>query len=148
MASSSSSIHSRRRRDPPPTLCECEEPVIQQTAKTIDFPLRRFFGCVNYYKGSKCRTFYWIDDELPSEYYKKEVFKLIQKDKHQENRMKGVNGRIRDIERDFDLQKSTMEKHVLELQKELKETKASLMFYRKIVGFMFIILCLRCLGVV
>ncbi|PWA86084.1 wall-associated receptor kinase [Artemisia annua] len=59
-------------------------------------------------------TFYWIDDDLPSEYFKKEVFK----DKHQENRMKGVYGRIRDTERDFDLRKSTMEKHVLELQKE------------------------------
>lgn len=85
---------------------------------------------------------------MPNEHYKKEVFKLIQKDKHQENRMKGVYGRIRDIERDFDLQKSNMEKHVMELQKELKETKASLMCYKKIVGLLFIIVCLRCLGVV
>lgn len=123
MASSSYSIH---KRPPPPMFCECDEPVIQQTSRTIDYPLKRFLGCVNYYKGAKCKTFYWIDEDLPSEYYKKEVFKLIQKDKQQDKRVNGLYERIRDMEREFDLQKSTMEQHLLEMQKELKEAKSRL----------------------
>lgn len=38
-----------------------------------------------------------------------------------------LNGQIRELEREFDLQKSKMEKQVLMLQTELKETKSSLL---------------------
>ncbi|PWA57892.1 hypothetical protein CTI12_AA404830 [Artemisia annua] len=68
-----SSSSNRSYRPPPPTHCEHEQPVIRQTSRTIDFPLRRFLGCVEYYNGSKCRTFYWLDPELPNDYYKHEV---------------------------------------------------------------------------
>ncbi|PWA46121.1 hypothetical protein CTI12_AA510660 [Artemisia annua] len=126
----SSSSSNRFRRDPPPTHCECEEPVILQTSKTINFPLRRFLGCVNYYHGSACETFYWVDPDLPNEYYKKEVFKLMKKVKLNENKID------EELKRSFDFERSTMHKQAVVLQMELKEMKASIGFYRKLVVFL------------
>ncbi|GJT59665.1 reverse transcriptase domain-containing protein [Tanacetum coccineum] len=47
---SSASSNQSRRRVSPPTICECEEPIILQTAKTIHHPMRHFLGCINYYR--------------------------------------------------------------------------------------------------
>ncbi|GKB21390.1 hypothetical protein Tco_0855313 [Tanacetum coccineum] len=128
--SSSSSIRSHHRGTPP-THFVCEEPVILQTLKTIDHPMRRFLRCINYYRGSKCKTFYWVDHELPSVYYKQEVFKLLQKVNLHQTKMNADKCRMREMEREFDFQKSTLEKQVLALQMELKESKTNVGFYRK-----------------
>ncbi|PWA89039.1 hypothetical protein CTI12_AA115030 [Artemisia annua] len=128
-----SSSSNRSYRPPPPTHCEHEQPVIRQTSRTIDFPLRRFLGCVEYYNGSKCRTFYWLDPELPNDYYKHEVFKLIQKEKRLKEDKSSLNGKIKDLEREIDFQKATMEKEMFLLQLELKESKSSVVFFKKIV---------------
>ncbi|PWA40195.1 hypothetical protein CTI12_AA565110 [Artemisia annua] len=126
-----SSSSNRSNRPSPPTHCEHDQPVIRQTSWTIDFPLRSFLGCVEYYNGSKCKTFYWLDPELPNDYYKQEVFNLIQKEK----RMKEDKyGKIRDLEREIEFQKSTMEKEMFLLQLELKESKSSvLLMFAEIV---------------
>ncbi|GKA52060.1 hypothetical protein Tco_0745256 [Tanacetum coccineum] len=90
----------------------------------------------NVTKGSKCRTFYWVDPELPSDYYKQEVYKLIQKDKQLKEENYILNGKIRELQKEFDFEKSTLEKQVLMLQMELKESKSCLVFYRKVVVVM------------
>ncbi|PWA80505.1 hypothetical protein CTI12_AA195600 [Artemisia annua] len=126
-----SSSSNRSNRPPPPTHCEHDQPVIRQTLRTIDFPLRRFLGCVEYYNGSKCKTFYWLDPELPNDYYKQEVFNLIQKEKRMKEDM---YGKIRYLEREIEFQKSTMEKEMFLLQLELKERKSSvLLMFAEIV---------------
>ncbi|GKB97773.1 hypothetical protein Tco_0983910, partial [Tanacetum coccineum] len=122
---SSSSSNRTHRRGSPPTNYECEEPIILQTANTITHPMRCFLGCINYYRGSKCKTFYWVDHVLPSEYYKQEVFKLIQKVNLHQTKITADKYRIREMERGFDFQNLTLEKQVLALQIELKEGKAS-----------------------
>ncbi|GJW07317.1 hypothetical protein Tco_1569740 [Tanacetum coccineum] len=136
---SSSSSNRSHHRGTPPTHCVCEEPVILQTSKTIDHPMRRFLGCINYYRGSKCKTFYWVDPELPSVYYKQEVFKLLQKVNLHQTKMNADKCRMTEMEREFDFQKSTLEKQVLALQMELKESKANVGFYRKLVVIMCVI---------
>lgn len=86
-------------------------------------------------QGSKCKTFYWLDPELPNDYYKQEVFNLIQKEK----RMKEDQyGKIRDLDREIEFFKSIMEKEMFLLQLELKESKSSVVFFKKIV----VVLCL------
>ena len=59
---------------------------------------------------------------------------MIQK----ENRLKEdkytLNGKIRDLEREIDFQRSTMEKELLLLQLELKESKSNVAFFRQIVA--------------
>ena len=47
-------------------------------------------------------------------------------------------GKIRDLEREIEFQKSTMEKEMFLLQLELKESKSSVVFFKKIV----VVLCL------
>ncbi|GJR84322.1 hypothetical protein Tco_0155107 [Tanacetum coccineum] len=90
-------------------------------------------------KGSKCKTFYWVDLELSSEYYKQEVFKLLQKVNLHQTKINADKCRIREMERGFDFQMSTLEKQVLALQMELKEIKASAGFDRKLVVIMCVI---------
>ncbi|GKD55618.1 hypothetical protein Tco_1289005 [Tanacetum coccineum] len=87
--------------------------------------MRRFLGCINYYRGSKCKTFYWVDPELPSEYYKEEVFKLLQKVNFLQTKINADQHKIREMERAFDFEKSTLEKQVLGLKMQLKESKES-----------------------
>jgi hypothetical protein len=63
---------------------------------------------------------------LPNDYYKQEVFNLIQKEK----RLKEDKYvKIRDLEREIEFQKSTMEKEMFLLQLELKESKSSVVFF-------------------
>ncbi|PWA59345.1 Thioredoxin [Artemisia annua] len=75
--------------------------------------------------GSECKTFSWVDPELPNEYYNQEVFKLLKKVNLNQNKIDAENCTIREMERSFDFQKLTMEKEVLCLQMELKEMKSS-----------------------
>ncbi|GJX46319.1 hypothetical protein Tco_0271509 [Tanacetum coccineum] len=90
------------------------------------------------------RTFYWVDPELPSDYYKQEVYKLIQKDKQLKEENYILNGKIRELQKEFDFEKSTLEKQVLMLQMELKESKSCLVFYRKVVVVMTLIMLVWC----
>ena len=65
---------------------------------------------------------------MPNDYYKQEVFNLIQKEK----RMKEDNyGKIRYLESEIEFQKSTMEKEMFLLQLELKESKSSVVFFEE-----------------
>lgn len=81
-----------------------------------------------------------MDPDLPNDYYKQEVFKLLKKVKVNENKMDEVKCRIREIQMSFDFERSTMQKQVLGLQMELKEMKSSVGFYRKLVVTMCMII--------
>lgn len=81
---------------------------------------------------------------MPNDYYKQEVFKLIQKEKRLKEDKYSFNGKIRDLEREIDFQKSTMEKEMFLLQLELKESKSSVVFLRKLLLFCVWLLLLCC----
>nr|GFB71275.1 hypothetical protein [Tanacetum cinerariifolium] len=80
---STSSINSRRR---PPTHCQCGKPLAHQVAWTNINPCRRFLNCrnsttklliVKILTGMPhCNSFYWIDPELPNEWYKSQLLEL------------------------------------------------------------------------
>ncbi|GJW82748.1 retrovirus-related pol polyprotein from transposon TNT 1-94 [Tanacetum coccineum] len=97
------------------------------------------FNYPNTPPGSKCKTFYWVDHELLSEYYKEEVFKLLQKVNFLQTKINADQHKIREMERAFDFEKSTLEKQVLGLKMQLKESKESVGFYRKVVVIMCMI---------
>lgn len=63
---------------------------------------------------------------------------MIQKEKRLKEDKYSFNGKIRDLKREIDFQKSTMEKEMFLLQLELKESKSSVVFFNKIV----VVLCL------
>ena len=63
---------------------------------------------------------------------------MIQKEKRLKEDKYSFNGKIRDLEREIDFQKSTIEKEMFLLQLELKESKSSVVFFKKIV----VVLCL------
>nr|GEV81630.1 hypothetical protein [Tanacetum cinerariifolium] len=72
---STSSINSRRR---PPTHCQCGKPLARRVAWTNINPCRRF---LNYRNSTNrgmphCNSFYWIDPELPNEWYKSQLPQL------------------------------------------------------------------------
>ncbi|KAJ9542236.1 hypothetical protein OSB04_028742, partial [Centaurea solstitialis] len=51
-------------------LCYCGDKMKLRTSWTSTNPGRRFLGCPNFECGKKCNMFYWVDDELPNDYYK------------------------------------------------------------------------------
>lgn len=77
-----------------------------------------------------------MDPDLPNEYYKKEVFKLMKKVKLHEHNIDADMCRISEMQKSFDFERSTMQKQVVVLQMEVKEMKASVGFYRKLVVFL------------
>ena len=73
---------------------------------------------------------------MPNEYYKKEVFKLMKKVKVTENKIDADMCIISEMQKSFDFERSTMQKQTMVLQMELKEMKASVGFYKKLVVFL------------
>ncbi|GJV78317.1 hypothetical protein Tco_1509901 [Tanacetum coccineum] len=63
------------------THCKCEIPIYQQVAWTPTNQGRRFKGFPTYDADKKCGVYDFIDDELPSKYYKELFYKL-----HMENK--------------------------------------------------------------
>ncbi|GJX45127.1 reverse transcriptase domain-containing protein [Tanacetum coccineum] len=86
MSSSSSTSYRRYNRNQDvthKTHCDCDppHPIPIQTAWTIDNPGRRFRGCPIHDKSKKCGVYGFLDQELPSDYYKSLVYNL-----HEENK--------------------------------------------------------------
>ena len=73
---------------------------------------------------------------MPNEYYKKEVFKLMKKVEVTENKIDADMCIISEMQKSFDFERSTMQKQVVVLQMELKEMKASVDFYKKLLVFL------------
>lgn len=79
-ASSSSSRYNRRRYSKEEiarmTHCICKFPIYEQVSWTPENPGRRFKACPTRNKDKKCEVYGFLDDELPSEYYKDLMFNL------------------------------------------------------------------------
>ncbi|GKB07166.1 hypothetical protein Tco_0835399 [Tanacetum coccineum] len=73
------------------THCKCEIPIYQQVAWTPTNPGRRFKGCPKYDKGKKCEVYGFINDELPSEYYKELFYKLHMENKELSSKLKNLS---------------------------------------------------------
>ena len=67
------------------------------------------------------------------------MHKLIQVEKELKIDKCSLNEKIRDLQRDFDYQKSYLQNQVLLLQMELKESKSELVVYRKCVVVMALV---------
>ncbi|GJV85776.1 hypothetical protein Tco_1525674 [Tanacetum coccineum] len=64
------------------THCDYPLPIEMQVAWTITNPGRIFKGCLIFDEDAKCHFYGFLDDELPSEYYKELFFKI-----HEENKI-------------------------------------------------------------
>ncbi|GKD00338.1 hypothetical protein Tco_1170612 [Tanacetum coccineum] len=94
------------------SLFQSTVPPFIQTAKTRKNPGKRFVTC------SKCNVYNFLDDDLPSEYYKELLYGMLQK--HKQSR----------------------------LEEELKATKSKLKLYDRCYGsnvmVYILLLCLEC----
>ncbi|GKB63741.1 hypothetical protein Tco_0919927 [Tanacetum coccineum] len=54
-------------------FCKCNRQLTVQTEKTKENPSKRFVTC------SKCNVYDFLDDDLPSEYYKELLYGILQK---------------------------------------------------------------------
>ncbi|GJW11560.1 hypothetical protein Tco_1577387 [Tanacetum coccineum] len=62
-------------------FCKCSRQLIVQTAKTRKNPGKRF---VTY---SKCNVYNFLNDDIPSEYYKELLYEMFQKQKQSKKHM-------------------------------------------------------------
>ncbi|GKB61805.1 hypothetical protein Tco_0917991 [Tanacetum coccineum] len=86
MSSSSSRRYYSRYQDEDiatRTHCKCKPPHLLKVkvAWTRINPGRRFKGCPIYDKDTKCFVYGFLDDELPSEYYKELLYNLYVENK-------------------------------------------------------------------
>ncbi|GKC48726.1 hypothetical protein Tco_1071471 [Tanacetum coccineum] len=128
-------------------LCECANPLplVLRKATTLTNPARRFLCCPHpSWYGNQCDAYYFIDDELPSDYYKYEMYNLMQqagsrnKEKHltdntqiaeMENDMHLLNKQIAEMGNDMHLLKTEF----INMEKELKECRKNAVFYKRFV---------------
>ncbi|GJW33448.1 hypothetical protein Tco_0053480 [Tanacetum coccineum] len=96
------------------------------------------------WSGNQCDAYYFIDDELPSDYYKYEMYNLMQqagsrnKEKHPTdntqiaemgNDMHLLNKQIAEMGNDMHLLKTEF----INMEKELKECRKNAVFYKRFV---------------
>ncbi|GJR05403.1 hypothetical protein Tco_0528387 [Tanacetum coccineum] len=75
------SSESRVNSDIVEYFCKCSHQLIVQIAKTRKNPGKRFVTC------SKCNVYNFLDDDLPSEYYKELLYEIFQKQKQSKKHM-------------------------------------------------------------
>ncbi|GKB23420.1 hypothetical protein Tco_0862821, partial [Tanacetum coccineum] len=121
-------------------LCECANPLplVLRKSTTLTNPARRFLCCPHpSWYGNQCDAYYFIDDELPSDYYKYEMYNLMQqagsrnKEKHLTD-----NTQIAEMENDMHLlnkQIAEMGNDMHLLKTELKECRKNAVFYKRFV---------------
>ncbi|GJS64214.1 hypothetical protein Tco_0678778 [Tanacetum coccineum] len=100
-------------------FCKCSRQLTVQTIKTRKNPGKRFVTC------SKCKVYDFLDDDLPSKYYKKLLYEMFQNKKQSKKHM--------DYEQVINV--LAIEKSICE--KELRATKSKLKLHD---GLFFIML--------
>ncbi|GJV57564.1 hypothetical protein Tco_1458569 [Tanacetum coccineum] len=138
---STSSINSRRR---PPTHCQCGKPLARRVAWTNINPCRRFLNCRNSTNPGMphCNSFYWIDHELPNEWYKSQLLELYLT-LNQEQRVHflgqlSAQERLEILQDEFEVYQNEMETEIeamgnkkAELEREINKLKKKTTFWRK-----------------
>ncbi|GKD54116.1 hypothetical protein Tco_1287503, partial [Tanacetum coccineum] len=97
-------------------FCKCSRQLTVQTAKTRKNPGKRFVTC------SKCKVYDFLDDDLPSEYYKELLYGMFQNKKQSKKHM--------DYEQVINV--LAMKKSMCE--EELRATKSKLKLYDSLKG--------------
>ncbi|GKE21009.1 hypothetical protein Tco_1432521 [Tanacetum coccineum] len=92
-------------------FCKCSRQLTVQTIKTRKNPGKRFVTC------SKCKVYDFLDDDLPSKYYKKLLYEMFQNKKQSKKHM--------DYEQVINV--LAMEKSICE--EELRATNSKLKLY-------------------
>ncbi|GKA11156.1 hypothetical protein Tco_0690589 [Tanacetum coccineum] len=104
-------------------LCECANPLplVLRKATTLTNPARRFLCCPHpSWSGNQCDAYYFIDDELPSDYYKYEMYNLMQQAGSQNKQKRPTdNTQIAEMGNDMHLLKTEF----INMEKELKECR-------------------------
>ncbi|GJR79345.1 hypothetical protein Tco_0150130 [Tanacetum coccineum] len=102
--------------------CKCEILIYQQVAWTPTNPSRRFKGSPKYDKAKKCGVYSFINDELPSEYYKKLIYKLHMENKELRSKLKNLSSQACG-HNNFVPNKPSEEVHMEVIYKELNGLK-------------------------
>ncbi|GJR85171.1 hypothetical protein Tco_0209182 [Tanacetum coccineum] len=108
-------------------FCKCSRQLTVQTTKTRKNHGKRFVTC------SKCKVYDFLDDDLPSEYYK-ELYGMFQNKKQSKKHM--------DYEQVINV--LAMEKSMCE--EELRATKSKLKLYDRLFFIMLGTLSVVCVG--
>ena len=117
-------------------FCNCNRQLRVQTSTSKANPGKRYVKC------DVCRVYEFLDDDLPSQYYKDLVYGFLQ-------RQRGMdNGPMIEA---LALEKSRLEEDLkvtkLRLEDELKSRKAKLELYDKLFMVMLACLCVVCVGI-
>ncbi|GKA58887.1 hypothetical protein Tco_0758200 [Tanacetum coccineum] len=114
-------------------LCECANPLplVLRKATTLTNPARRFLCCPHpSWSGNQCDAYYFIDDELPSDYYKYEMYNLMQQAGSRNKQKRPTdNTQIAEMGNDMHLLKTEF----INMEKELKECRKNVVFYKRFV---------------
>ncbi|GJW01912.1 hypothetical protein Tco_1560768 [Tanacetum coccineum] len=109
-------------------FCKCNRQLTVQTAKTRKNPDKRFVKC------AKCNVYDFLDDDLPSEYYKELLYMMFQKQKQSKKHM--------DYEQVINV--LAMEKSMCE--EESRATKSKLKLYDRLFFIMLGTFSVVCVG--
>lgn len=116
-------------------FCKCNRQLRLQTSTTRTNPGKRYVKC------SDCRVYEFLDDDLPSQYYKDLVYGFFQ-------RQKGMD--TAPMIEALALEKSRLEDELKatksRLEDELKARKSKLELYDRLFMIMLGFLCLICVG--
>ncbi|GJX73954.1 hypothetical protein Tco_0312549 [Tanacetum coccineum] len=97
-------------------FCKCNRQLTVQTAKTRKNPGKRFVTC------SKCSVYDFLDDDLPSEYYKELLYGMFQKQKQTKKHM------------DYEQVINVLAREKSMCEEELRATKSKLKLYDSLKG--------------
>ncbi|GJX82936.1 hypothetical protein Tco_0332417 [Tanacetum coccineum] len=109
-------------------FCKCNRQLTVQTTKTRKNPGKRFVTC------SKCNVYDFLDDDLPSEYYKELLYGMFKKQKQSKKHM------------DYEQVINVLAMKKSRLEEELRATKSKLKLYDMLFFIMlgsFSVVCVR-----
>ena len=128
------------------THCECPYPIPVQVSWTPENPGRRFKGCPIRDKRRKCNVYGFLDDELPSDYYKKLVFDLHEENKELRKNLNRTRGTPIDSNNEMVLVNQSNKQMLLlyDVKDELGCIKAKLNSNDRVMGVVCMCLMFLC----
>ena len=134
--STSSSAQSRLIGGNIEFFCNCNRQLRVQTSTSRANPGKRYVKC------DVCRVYEFLDDDLPSQYYKDLVFGFYQRQRGRDNgpMIEAIGLEKSRLEEELKATKSTLEH-------ELMTGKAKLELYDRLFMVMLGCLCIICVGI-